>query len=131
MANPAQAETGQETPDFWSDKNSPSLATGTPATPVDADQPDRPRRSGRGWIVAALIMNMLALVGAIVLPHFMAFLAIAAAACAWNGIRLNRDKGTPNLGTGALITSLVVFVGCVIYTIVIVQFGFAKWEGLQ
>ena len=76
-------------------------------------------------------MNVLAVVGAIVLPHFMAVLAIAAAVCAWNGIRLSRGTGTPKLGIGALIASVVIFVGCVIYTIVIVQLGFAYWEGLQ
>ncbi|GAA1316923.1 hypothetical protein [Brachybacterium tyrofermentans] len=131
MTDPAHAETGRETPDFWSDKNSPSPATDVPAAPVDADQPHRPRRSGRAWIIASLIMNVLAVVGAIVLPHFMAVLAIAAAVCAWNGIRLSRGTGTPKLGIGALIASVVVFVGCVIYTIVIVQLGFAYWEGLQ
>ena len=131
MTDPAHAEAGRKTPDFWSGKNSPGPATAAPAAPVDADQPDRPRRSGRGWIIAALIMNVLAVVGAIVLPHFMAVLAIAAAVCAWNGIRLNRGTGTPKLGIGALIASVVVFVGCVICTIVIVQLGFAYWEGLQ
>ncbi|MGO1565120.1 MAG: hypothetical protein ACTHZW_11400 [Microbacteriaceae bacterium] len=131
MADPAHAETRRETPDFWNGKNVPSPATAAPAAPVDADKPDRLRRSGRGWIIASLIMNVLAVVGAIVLPHFMAVLAITAAVCAWNGIRLSRSTGTPKLGVGALIASVVVFVGCVIYTIVIVQFGFAYWEGLQ
>lgn len=127
--NRPSAQNGDKSsaPDFWS---RPGTASVPPASaPVDADQPRRPRRSGRGWIWASLIMSPLAVIGALVLPHFAAILAIFSAGSAWNGIRLS--IGTPKLGVGALIAAIVVFVGCVVYTIVIVQLGFAYWENLQ
>lgn len=128
MQNRPSNPESRTTPDFWNSAPTPAAPDTAPA--VDADQKKGPRRTGKGWIWTSFTLNGLAVVGAIVLPHFMAVLAIVAAGCAWNGMRLSRDGGTPRLGIGALVASIVVFVGCVIYTIVIVQLGFAYWESL-
>lgn len=113
-------------PEFWRSAGTPAESSSAP--PVDTEQKKNPPRTGKGWIWTSLTLSGLAFIGAIVLPHFMAILAIFAAGCAWNGMRLSRDAGTPKLGIGALVASIVIFIGCVIYTIVIVQLGFAYWE---
>ncbi|WP_019158381.1 hypothetical protein [Brevibacterium senegalense] len=125
VSTPSEAE-----PEFWRRTDTTRAASAaSESASVDADQPRLKRRTGRSWIWASLIMSVVAVVGAIVLPHFAAILALISAGSAWNGIRLS--TGTPKLGVGALIASIVVFVACVIYTIVTVQLGFAYLENLQ
>ena len=114
-------------PDFW---NSPKPEpTPSAAAPVDADRRQH-NRGGRGGSWSSLIMSGLAVIGAIVMPHFAAILAIFSAGSAWNGIRLS--TGTPKLGVGALIAAIVVFVAAVIYTIVSYYiFLPSAWENVQ
>lgn len=129
MSTPDDPTSHDQSPTFWQTAD-PTSPTPAHDAPVDADQPHTQQRSGRTWIIGSFLCSLLAAIGAIVLPHFMTFLALAAAGCAWNGMRLNRDQGTPGLGIAALITAGVVFIGCVVYTIVFVQFGFSYWENL-
>lgn len=117
-------------PDFWRTTDTiPAAPAASAATPADADQSRSHKPRGRSWIIASLIMNGVALVGAIVLPHFAAILVIAAAVCAWIGVRLSTGK--PKLGVGSLIASLLILVGCVIYTIVAIQAGFTHIETVR
>lgn len=117
-------------PSFWGSTDStPADPPASGAAPVDADQPRPERRGGRSWIWASLIMSALAVIGGVVLPHFAAFLALISVGSAWLGVRFS--TGTPKLGVGALIASIIVFVACVVYTIVSVQAGLTYIETVQ
>lgn len=117
------------------EKTQPSVWAHTPTSAENASIEDTPssrrRRSGRGYGLTAIITSACSIVIAVVLPHFAAIFAAAAAIFAGIGIRRSTTAASRKLALAGLILSLVVFAAAVIYTIYTVVQGFERWEQLQ
>ncbi|WP_454118501.1 hypothetical protein [Microbacterium lacticum] len=121
---PDQRATGSN-PRFWQETGD----TTAPA-PVGDPAPEHRRNGSRGYGLTALIVAACSIVLGIVTPHFAAILVAGGAIVAAVGMR--KCAGGPRkLAVTGLIVSAIVFVLCVIYTIVVYAvMGPSIYQGL-
>ena len=121
MSTPHQPEhqnhtTGApSTPDFWQTATPQTSAADLP--PVEASAPERHRSGGRGYGITALVIAACSLLLGVVTPHFAAILVAGGGVTAAIGMRKCAGPARKFSLVG-LITSVIVFVLCIIYTIV-------------
>lgn len=100
---------------FWQETGD---AMAPASAPVEDTTPEHRRNGSRGYGLTALIIAACSIVLGIVTPHFAAILVAGGAVVA--GIGMRKCAGGPRkLAAAGLIVSAIVFVLCVVYTIIV------------